>query len=68
MILAFPGRQSGHIQLIDLSSVSSNSLDKLEDNMTPQSCILAAHTTALSCIVVNAAGTLLASASEKVPL
>ncbi|KNC76317.1 WD repeat domain phosphoinositide-interacting protein 3, partial [Sphaeroforma arctica JP610] len=52
-ILAFPGRQPGHVQLIDLS------------NPKRSPTIIAAHETALSCLSINIQGDMLATASEK---
>ncbi|KAI9295480.1 WD40 repeat-like protein [Neoconidiobolus thromboides FSU 785] len=79
-ILAIPGIQKGHIQLIDIglnfshdgesnynSATSSlaNSIIMNAPSKPPPISIIAAHTSKLSCIALNENGTLLASASEK---
>lgn len=101
IFLAFPGRQPGHVQMVDMtgfykqafettssgpaqvaispmepmfmdSQLSPNLSPRLlqqqqqQQLVVPQAGIIAAHTTALACIKINASGTLLASASEKV--
>ncbi|RKP10484.1 WD40-repeat-containing domain protein, partial [Thamnocephalis sphaerospora] len=70
-VLAFPGRQPGHIQVVDLGqfiaagTASVSSVTTPLANMTISSSIIAAHTAALGCLAMNAEGTLLASASDK---
>lgn len=69
-VMAVPGRQPGHIQLVDLSilreSPSFSSLSSLNyrNEMSPRTSIIAAHTSRLSALAISRDGRYVASASE----
>jgi len=52
-LLAFPSRQTGHLQIVDISENKRIS------------CIIQAHERELSCIAFNLEGTKIATASRK---
>ena len=53
-LLAYPGMETGHVNLVDLADIHRSPVD------------IIAHEAAISCIALNLQGTRLATASEKV--
>ncbi|KAK3842092.1 MAG: WD40-repeat-containing domain protein [Linnemannia gamsii] len=64
-ILIFPGRQSGHIQIVDLNSDTKPRYPMASTKPTANISIIPAHTSPLFCLVTNTNGTKCASASDK---
>ncbi|ORX85754.1 WD40 repeat-like protein [Basidiobolus meristosporus CBS 931.73] len=69
-ILAFPGRQPGYVQIVDLNTLISRSSTATSHNTTTSTLtsnvsIIAAHTTTLSCLAISMDGTKVATASVK---
>jgi WD40 repeat protein len=67
-LLAFPGRQSGYVQLVRLPPLGDYPLQQAKrppSTAFPSTSILIAHTSSLAALCSTPSGTLVATASEK---
>lgn len=61
--LAFPGKQKGHLQIVDIGASPTSNLN--ENSSTRTTMIIPAHNHAIAAIALDSTGDLVASASEK---
>lgn len=62
-MLAFPGKQKGHLQIVDIGASPNDNIN--ENSFTKTTVIIPAHNHAIAAIALDSKGDLVASASEK---
>lgn len=61
--LAFPGKQKGHLQIVDIGTSPNSNIN--DNNSTRTTVIIPAHNHPIAAIALDSTGDLVASASEK---